>query len=63
MATYKITKSFVDKVEFEQSGQKIYRDASLIGFALRVTQKSKTYIAERRKEGKTIVLRLGSILK
>ena len=59
MATYKITKSFVDKIEFEKTGQKIYRDASLIGFALRVTQKSKTYIAERRKEGKNYRIAIG----
>lgn len=59
MATYKITKSFVDKVEFEKTGQKIYRDASLVGFGLRVTQKSKTYIAERRKEGKNFRIAIG----
>lgn len=59
MSTYKITKSFVDKVEFEKTGQKIYRDASLVGFALRVTQKSKTYIAERRKDGKNYRVAIG----
>ncbi|RYY79912.1 MAG: DUF4102 domain-containing protein [Moraxellaceae bacterium] len=43
----KLTKTFVDSVTPEESGQTIYRDSELIGFALRVT-KSKVYIVERR---------------
>lgn len=48
----KINKSFVDQLEFVESGQKIIRDSELTGFAIRVTVKSKAYIVERRKDGK-----------
>lgn len=57
--TYKINKTFVDKLPFEATGQKIYRDSQLIGFALRVTSKSKTYIVERRKDGKLFRVVIG----
>jgi Arm DNA-binding domain len=42
----KINKSFVDKVAKPQKGQIFYRDDELPGFGLRVTQGSKTYVAE-----------------
>jgi integrase len=48
----KINKSFVDQLEFVESGQKIIRDSDLTGFAIRVTVKSKAYVVERRKDGK-----------
>lgn len=57
--TFKINKSLVDKLPFEANGQKIYRDSQLIGFALRVTSKSKTYIVERRKEDKLFRIVIG----
>ncbi len=47
----KLNKSTVDAIPLTEKGQKIYRDAELIGFAVRVTNKSKTYIVERRHEG------------
>lgn len=50
----KLTKSFVEKLPFEQSGQAFYRDVDLKGFALRVGTSSKTYIAESKLHGKTI---------
>ncbi|MFY0080388.1 integrase, partial [Acinetobacter baumannii] len=46
----KLNKSTVDAIPFTEKGQKIYRDAELIGFAVRVTNTSKTYIVERRHE-------------
>ncbi|MEC7121030.1 MAG: integrase family protein [Pseudomonadota bacterium] len=48
----KINKSFVDQLEFVESGQKIIRDSDLTGFAIRLTVKSKVYVVERRKSGK-----------
>ncbi len=57
--THKINKTFVDKLPFEETGQRIYRDSQLIGFALRVTSKSKTYIVERRKEDKLFRIVIG----
>jgi integrase len=57
--TFRINKSFVDKTAFVESGQTIYRDSDLIGFALRVTAKSKTYIVERRKDTKLVRMVVG----
>lgn len=48
----KLNKSNVDAIPLTDSGQKIIRDIDLIGFAIRVTTKSKSYIVERRHEGK-----------
>lgn len=48
----KLNKSTVDSIPLTTSGQKIYRDSELIGFAVRATTKSKAYIVERRTDGK-----------
>lgn len=48
----KINKNFVDSLPLVEKGQKIYRDSELIGFAVRVTSRSKIYIVERRLEQK-----------
>lgn len=40
-------------------GQKIYQDSELIGFAVHVTNKSKTYIVERRHEGELFRVTIG----
>lgn len=37
----KLNKSTVDAIPLTEKGQKIYRDAELIGFAVRVTKKVK----------------------
>lgn len=50
----KLTKAFVDKIGFEQSGQIFYRDSELIGFGLRVGKSKKVYFAEAKLDGKTI---------
>lgn len=47
----KLNKSNVDAIPLTDSGQKIYRDSELIGFAVRATSKSKSYIIERRHLG------------
>jgi integrase len=51
---HKLTKSFVDKVTFEKSGQIFYRDSELLGFGLRVGKTAKVYFAEAKLHGKTI---------
>ena len=51
---HKLTKSFVEKVAFEKSGQVFYRDSELLGFALRVGKTAKVYIAEAKLHGKTV---------
>lgn len=51
---HKLTKSFIDKVSFEKSGQVLYRDSELLGFGLRVGKSAKVYFAEAKLHGKTI---------
>lgn len=50
----KLTKAFVEKLPFEPSGQRFYRDTDLKGFGLRVSKTVKVYIAESKLHGKTI---------
>lgn len=47
----RLTRSFVRRVEYPESGQVIYRDKLLPGFGLRVTPGSKSYIVEARVNG------------
>jgi integrase len=51
---HKLTKSFVDKISFEKSGQTFYRDSELLGFGLRVGKTAKVYFAEAKLHGKTV---------
>nr|WP_250852422.1 Arm DNA-binding domain-containing protein [Acinetobacter sp. ANC 5414] len=55
----KLNKSNVDAIPLTEKGQKIYRDSELIGFAVRVTTKSKTYIIERRHSGELFRVTIG----
>ncbi len=48
----KITKRFVDSVEYASSGTDIYMDTELTGFALRVGKQSKRYTLHKRINGK-----------
>lgn len=50
----KLTKAFVEKIPFEQAGQRFYRDADLKGFGLRAGKTMKVYFAESKLHGKTI---------
>jgi integrase len=50
----KLTKAFIEKIPFEPSGQKFYRDSELKGFGLRASKTVKVYIAESKLHGKTI---------
>jgi len=51
---HKLTKSFVEKVPFEKTGQIFYRDSELLGFGLRVGKSAKVYYAEAKLHGKTV---------
>ncbi|AYO54432.1 tyrosine-type recombinase/integrase [Acinetobacter wuhouensis] len=55
----KLNKSIVDGIPLTEKGQKMYRDSELIGFAVRATNKSKTYIAERRYKGELYRVTIG----
>ena len=55
----KLNKTNVDSISLTESGQVIYRDSDLIGFAVRASIKSKSYIVERRHEGKLYRITIG----
>lgn len=55
----KLNKSNVDAIALTEKGQAIHRDSDLIGFAVRATTKSKSYIVERRNEGKLYRVTIG----
>ena len=50
----KITKRFIDSLPFPESGQKIYQDRDLRGFAIRVTPTKKAFIINRKFKGALI---------
>lgn len=55
----KFNKTNIDAIQLTHEGQVIYRDSDLIGFAVRATTKSKSYIIERRHEGKLYRVTIG----
>jgi len=54
-----ITDQFTADIRSPLNGQLIYRDDQLIGFGLRVTPKSKSYVAECKVKGTTRRVTLG----
>lgn len=59
MPKLRITKESVERVESPATGQALYYDDKTIGFGLRVTPGSKTFIVETRIKGKVRRLSLG----
>jgi integrase len=65
MPKLKLTKSGVEKLPFFQSSsdnsknQELFWDTELVGFGLRITKTSKTYIVEKRVNGRTVRVRIG----
>ncbi|WP_287909334.1 integrase family protein [Acinetobacter sp.] len=58
---YNITKTFVDSLPFSPSKITFYKDEKLIGFAVRVTKNSKSYIAEKKlPDGRTCRVTIGT---
>lgn len=55
----KLNKTNVDAIALTEKGQLIHRDSELIGFAVRATTKSKTYIVERRYKGELYRVMIG----
>lgn len=50
----KITKRLIDSIPFPDSGQKIYQDGELRGFAIRVTPTKKAFIINRKFKGQLV---------
>ncbi len=65
MPKLKLTKSGVEKLLYYKAStgssknQELYWDTELAGFGLRVTGSSKTYIVEKRVNGRTVRSRIG----
>ena len=59
MPTLKISKREVDALPFPAKGQDLYFDTELKGFGIRVSQRTKTYIAQRDIHGRTVRVTLG----
>jgi len=55
----KLTKSIVDKIEYPETGRGRYIDTELKGFGLRVGKTKKTYFAEKRVNGKPVLVTIG----
>ena len=55
----KINKLNVEDLALADKGQIIYRDTDLIGFALRVTPNSKTYIVDRKNNNELYRVTVG----
>ncbi|CAN5152123.1 hypothetical protein BH10CYA1_BH10CYA1_30560 [soil metagenome] len=48
----KLTKEFIElEIQLPVAGQRFYRDDDVPGFAVRVTQRSKSFILEKRVKG------------
>ena len=54
-----LTQSVVDTIPHVPTGQKFIRDSDLPGFALRVTQASKSFVFEKRIQGRMRRMTLG----
>ena len=54
LSKQKITKRFVDALPFPDTGQKIYQDGELRGFAVRVTPTKKAFIINRKFKGELV---------
>jgi integrase len=57
---FKLTKTKVDNIPNPESGQVFYRDTELKGFGLRVGKSTKAYYAEKRVNGKTVRVTIGT---
>ena len=56
----KVTKRKIDAVSFPKSGEIILRDKDLPGFALRVTKGAKTFMVEKRIQGRLHKVKVGT---
>lgn len=59
VSSMRLTKSVVARIPFQAHGQRLYRDSQLMGFAVRVTPGSKTFVVEKRVNRKVRRIKLG----
>lgn len=60
MMRIKLNRTAIEKIPLLESGQKLYWDADLKGFGLRVTHGSKSFIVQKRINGKPARVTIGS---
>ncbi len=56
----KLTKRKIDAVTLPKSGERVLRDQTLPGFGLRVTKGAKTFMVEKRIQGRLHKVRVGA---
>lgn len=56
----KISKSTVDRLPLPESGQPIFWDTNLVGFGVRTGSKRKTYIVQKKINGRDVKVTLGA---
>jgi len=59
MPKLKLTKYEINRIPYSPDRQIIYRDTQLPGLGLRVTKRSKSYIAEKQINGRTVRATIG----
>ncbi len=60
MPKIKISRATVEKIPNPENGQIIFWDSALMGFGIRVTKGSKTFIVQKRIEGKPVRVKIGN---
>lgn len=60
MIRIKLNRTAIEKIPSLDSGQKLYWDSDLKGFGLRVTHGSKSFIVQKRINGKPVRVTIGS---
>src|SRR6266446_273199 len=55
----KLTKTVVDRIPFAQSRQVYHWDTEFPGFGIRIGSYSKSYVVERRVNGRTVRVTIG----
>jgi integrase len=55
----KINKTTVDNLRLPESGQTILWDSELLGFGIRLTQGAKSYVVQKRVQGKPVRVTIG----
>jgi hypothetical protein len=56
----RLTKKFIDKARRPEKGQAFLRDSELLGFAVRLTPGSTTFILETRIHGRVRRMKIGN---
>ena len=59
MPVAKLTKTYVDSIDFTHQGQEVHWDSELIGFGLRIGTRSKSFVVQKSGKGIKTIGRYG----